>query len=524
MKTSVLTLVTGITLLAGICRFVAFTTAPSSLNWDETSFGYISFSLLKTGRDEFGEAFPLQFRSVGDFKNPMYAYLGVLPTAIFGLNETSVRFTPALLSTLTVGLFFLAIYKLSGKKDIAALAGVFIAISPWHLQFGRAGADVPVSSFFVILGLTLAVYGRFKLAGMLMAGSLYSYFGEKLFTPLFALLTSGYIAKRFEIKKAIIFLFCFGVTLLPLVQTFLTPGHSEKIYKTTLLSYTVPERTGFDSRPIVYLGMFGLRYLSHFSPSFLITTGPDDWRQRIWGMGMMYGSEFLLLGISVLFWKKLGLKNKWFFVMWLLLGPIPAAITKDATHARRALNMIYPLEVFVASGVVLLYSMRKKFAARATLGVISIFLVFGILYYVGSYYVFTPLRGAAGAGGWQYGYKQVVEKVTPIAGKYKNVVVDTSYQGPYIFFLFFQNYPPKQYQQQANLEVADVLSLGESRGYDNYHFMPVFWPGMRGDKNTLFVAPPERIPKKDIDGIHSHLLDVVYFPDQTEAFYIVAND
>ena len=85
-----------------------------------------------------------------------------------------------------------------------------------------------------------------------------------------------------------------------------------------------------------------------------------------------------------------------------------------------------------------------------------------------------------GSAGWQYGYKQLVEFVSPIKGQYAKIVIDTSYQGPYIFFLFYSQYPPLRYQQQAKLVGVEGLALGEGVGYDNYNFRPIFGRGTEG--------------------------------------------
>src|SRR5258706_11914127 len=64
---------------------------PPALNWDEVSHGYNAYSLLKTGRDEWGVAMPTIFRAFGDYKLPVYVYLTIpvnanprLPSMIFG--------------------------------------------------------------------------------------------------------------------------------------------------------------------------------------------------------------------------------------------------------------------------------------------------------------------------------------------------------------------------------------------------------------------------------------------------------
>ena len=96
-------------LLGFFLRFYKISGVPVSLFWDEASHAYNAYSILKTGRDEYGERYPLILRSFDDYKRAGYAYLTILPVALFGLNEFSTRFTSAFLGSLTILIvFFLA--------------------------------------------------------------------------------------------------------------------------------------------------------------------------------------------------------------------------------------------------------------------------------------------------------------------------------------------------------------------------------------------------------------------------------
>src|SRR3989304_6986104 len=78
-------------LLTVLLRFVYLTYAPPSLNWDEVSQGYNAYSILKTGRDEWGRLLPLaNFRAYGDYPVALNLYLTIPFIAIFGLSEFSL--------------------------------------------------------------------------------------------------------------------------------------------------------------------------------------------------------------------------------------------------------------------------------------------------------------------------------------------------------------------------------------------------------------------------------------------------
>ena len=80
-----------ILLVALALRIYKIGSIPPGLTPDEASLGYNAYSILKTGKDEYGALLPFVFKSFGDFKPGLYIYLTVPAVLIFGLTEFSVR-------------------------------------------------------------------------------------------------------------------------------------------------------------------------------------------------------------------------------------------------------------------------------------------------------------------------------------------------------------------------------------------------------------------------------------------------
>ncbi|KKQ96399.1 MAG: hypothetical protein UT23_C0032G0001, partial [Candidatus Woesebacteria bacterium GW2011_GWA1_39_12] len=56
-------------LLALFLRVYKLGDIPPSINWDEAAVGYNAFSIANFGRDEWGNVFPLVFKSFEDYKH-----------------------------------------------------------------------------------------------------------------------------------------------------------------------------------------------------------------------------------------------------------------------------------------------------------------------------------------------------------------------------------------------------------------------------------------------------------------------
>ncbi len=219
MKNRALFFLLVIFLLGTFLRFWKLADYPVSLHIDEAAIAYNSYSILQTGKDEWGNFLPLSFRSFNDYKAPVLIYLMTPAIAFFGLNEFGVRFTVALMGSLTLLVVFFLTLKISKKETLALLTTFSLAISPWHIYFSRATFESIVALFFTIMGAfiflrALEKEGRLLwLSGIFFALSLYTYHAEKIFTSI---LVSGMIfIYRKELLK------CKSALLKMLVVTFL---------------------------------------------------------------------------------------------------------------------------------------------------------------------------------------------------------------------------------------------------------------------------------------------------------------
>jgi len=145
-------IVLAVFVLGAFLRFYNLSNNPPGLYVDEASIGYNALSILETGRGEYGKAFPVYFRSFGDYKMPLYIYLSVIPIKLFGLNPFSIRFCSAFFGSLSIILIYFLVKKLFSQKSsflpLSIVSSVIFAISPWSIFNSRAAFEVETALFF----------------------------------------------------------------------------------------------------------------------------------------------------------------------------------------------------------------------------------------------------------------------------------------------------------------------------------------------------------------------------------------
>lgn len=536
MKVRVLIII--IAIFAFVLRFWQLGENPPSLDWDEVSLGYNAYSILKTGRDEYGTFMPLAIRSFGDYKPPLYTYLTVIPVAVFGLNEFSVRFTSAFLGILTV----LVSYKLTkiifpNSKIVPLLAMFFLAISPWHLQFSRTAFESNLALFFISFGILSFLQGVSKgrwlvVSGLFFGISLYAYHSPRLIAPVLIFGLTLLFLKRIWQGRffALIGLSIFIIMFIPIILSIRSTGArfgsvsavnpDEKLGASIAAMEFDQDRGDFlgkltHNRRIVFAREILGGYLDHFNFDFLFLTGDAPGRHHAQGMGMLYLFElpFILIGIIFLIRQI----NRYVSVVFLLYltAPLASAITSGTPHAVRALAYLPTYQIIAAAGMYEILYLFKN--AKKPLPVLPLFQYFivivfmvNIFYYLRTYYFHTPIEYSQW---WQYGYKQVVAEVSRIAERYDRIIVTYAYDQPYIYFLFYNKVDPYWYQSQWH---GEEIRRAE-RKYGKYEFRYLDWEKDSQLQKTILVGTPEEIPA-DAPG----LVKEVKFLDSKIAFRIVA--
>lgn len=467
-----------ITVLALAVRLFSSNYPP--LLWDEASIGYNAYSILETGKDEYGTTLPLVFKSFGDYKPGLYVYLTVPFVALFGLNSLSVRLPSILLGSLLPLITYLLVLKLSPKsKNIALLTAILLAFNPWNIHFSRGAWETNVLLFELTLASLLFVNQKIVWSSIVFGLTFYTYQGGKIMTPL---LLSILFFTHLSLFKSFKNIFKLALPLillaLPILYGLVTQNDANRLNVFALWNYHRPANdinqivgesnnlnfSLFHNEAIFFTQNFLTRYFNHFSPKFLLFDG--DWQiQRhsapYIGVILYPSIIFILLGIFSTLSTSLKKPNL-IFLFWLIIGPLPGALTRDIIQPVRTLSLSIPLMYFAAVGIELsLKYVKNKFFPF----IIFTAYLLSFIYYSDLYYnhltKITPSH-------LLYGYREAAQYVID-HGKDKQVTFTDFYGQPYIYYLFYSKYPPKNYQSQANLSVSGQ-DTGKILKIDNIKF------------------------------------------------------
>lgn len=540
MKTKILLCL--IFLFAFILRFYQLGQIPTSLHADEAVFGYNAYSILKTGKDEYGHFPSLVLEAFGDFRPALYTYLTIPSVAVWGLTEYAVRFPSAVFSFLTVVLFYFLTQKITKNRQLSVYLTLLLAFSFWHLDLSREASEKIMALFLILSGLFF--FFLFKenekkrnlvLAFFLWFLSIHTYYAPRFFLPPFLLLIFFFYRKSL-FKKGRIFPISLALILLISIFyfSFFFKGSAVRFAQLNIFSHpevklvleeqireepagTKPLLTRFFHNKVINYSLGALeKYGKYFTVDFLILRGGEPQRVAVPNIGLLSLAElpFLLSGIYFL------LKERkiwaYFLFCWIVIAPLPASFTVDETpNVYRSLAMLPALNITTAFGFLKIKNFVSRIGKKLLLPfflLVGVIFSWNILYYLHQYYVHQRFHRP-----WhrQYGYKQLVAFISQSYPNYERILITKGHGAPYIFFLFYQEYDPAYYQ-----------SLGSPRdpdygGFDKYTFVPRDCPSqikeeVMQEKKTLFVDKGECKINP-----YARVLETISREDNTPAFRLL---
>lgn len=528
---------------------------PSGFTPDEASFGYDAYSLLHTGQDQWGHAWPLVLESFGDFKAPLYSYILIPFVFVFGLHEWVIRLPSALLGTAAIYVVYLLVWEMLkqvqhdkyGKQPtIAIIASFILAISPWHIMLSRGAFEANLTSFFMPLGIYLFIKGgeNSKLyfwSALIFGLNMFTYHSAKVVTPLIvAFLLLSKDLKDLNLKSFIkvinnnmLFISIFSIFVLLTVYTF-TLGAAARAKDINVFKGSLEEAANERTQSVL-LGLNPLiarighskyqigferfmdRYVDYFSPSFYATDGPGEATYGMFpGNGVLYVFEILFLLYFLVNYKKYS-DNIYIklLVFWLLIAPIPAALTSGVSlAANRSAIMIPALQILVSIGLYEFINRYKNYYVKPIVG--GLYILFFVLY-VFDYAYLAPFKFG---DKMLAGNMEMARYVLDNKDKYSQIIIDKKLSEPHIYLAFVEKLDPTIFQSSTkswdykNRGLTWVDQLPE---YDlsKYTFRAIHFTDDKKLANTLLIGRPEDFPAS------IRPVKTIYYPSGLAAIVIV---
>lgn len=423
--------------LSFITRFFHLGSLPPALNRDEAAIGYNAYSILKTGRDEHNQSFPLNFKSIGDYKMPLYIYATILPVKLFGLTEFSIRFWSALAGMISV----VAIYLITRNF----WAGLFMALNPWAIFYSRIAYEANLALALFLVGFWLITRKKFwGLIFWLLACLTYS--SALIFIPLFLIpVVLKYKPKviwlaGFILVYSLIFISLWRVSSQKQNITVFSDPYLIDVYnrERTLKYANNPITTKLFFNKYVYFGkIVVVNYLKTFSPQFLIFKGDNHPWHQIPGIGNFYFIEIILAVIGLT-------QVKFFWWSWLLLAPLASAITVDAPHSTRALFLLPVVLILAAAGL-------KK--VKRFLPVIVLIFLLNFAYAGYQYVKIYPVKAIGNLP------VDLKEKIISLKDSDQPITLSGVHDSTYLYALIYLPIDPVVFQQTALWTYPDTAGL-----------------------------------------------------------------
>lgn len=518
-------------------RVANLSSHPAGFTPDEASFGYDAYSILKTGKDQWGNSFPLVFKSFGDDKLPLYGYLTVPSVFLFGLSEFSVRLPNALIGGLAIIVTYFLVKKLFKNESLAIFSSFLLAISPWHIMLSRGAFEANLTTFLLPFGILLFLNGlknpKYLVFSAIVFGlNLFSYHTARILTPLIV----GFLVwQNWQgIKsKFLLFFVVFGIFLLVAIYFYFMAGGrigSSAIFDLGFADDRyLAQAAGepgliakfFYNRPVYVLRQFLTNYLSYFSPQFLVVSGPAEATYgMVPGVGVIYFIEAVFL-IGFIWMISKGVEKNWLkslelLLFWVFISPIPASLTKGPGFAANRVEFVLPaLQIILSLGAFFVFQKLKQNLASKLLIVSYLVISLFSFSFVLEKYLITQKVNYSKA--MLFGMGDLVRFFSEVKDEGQKVIVSKTISEPHIYFAFYEKIDPFLFQKETqnwSLVNGWVDQMNEYQ-LGKYTFKSIDKIADFRKKGVLLVGKPEDFP------VDSQILQKISTPDFKDAYWVI---
>ncbi|MCJ7792949.1 MAG: hypothetical protein MUP45_03150 [Candidatus Marinimicrobia bacterium] len=511
---------------------------PTGINNDELDHVMDAKAIFYSGKDLTGTWSPLSL-TPPPHSYPKSELPGLVISPIIGplkISLFSAHLPFALAGTAFVLLVFLISLKLF-DFNFALIASLIAALNPASILFSRTGYESPLALTLYLLAFYLIIISRgwkILLAFPFLFLAFYSYIGTKIVIVPFVLTTCFFswwvINKKKFLKQYLIltllslllfsgFLISFqhqptGIRTKELLSPF-HPSIANMVDAEQRTSVDSPLTRIFNNKLVIFSKLFVEKYLGIFSANFLFLFGEGQMFFSVWKHGMFYYLDFIFffLGFAYLFLKR---RNLWlFFVVLLMIAPLPSAFSLVGTeYAERAI-LIYPsIIIFIAGGIYYSIDFLKKknnLFFSAFIAILIILYALQFLNFMIIYHLRNPIYNSEGSG---FGVRVLVKytNLAKLSGK-RVVVISRDSMGFFKHYLFYSGV----FDREALPLIRDKIS-SDDYSWENIIFLSNCdsYLKVKEDDVIISLAELECFDKKE----YPHWLSIPRLGDAGEIFRI----
>lgn len=516
-----------IVLLGGFLRLFKLDEYPVQLNHDEVSQIYDTASIVKTGKDIYGNFLPLAFPSTGEYKVGHYIYISTIPYLLFGDREITIRIPAAFFGTLTVLAVFLFINTLSRNWNLALLSSFFIAITPSEIFYSRKTFEGEIGLCLIFLGLFCLINTlnkpNSKIWGLgtsaLLASSMYAYTSYTILIPLMVLMMAIIFKEqiKMEVKKYLLIFSVWLVLIIPLI--FITMTNPNLRFRAASVFITQDVNLGrqfelSQNSAKTYIDYIFTRFLNQFNPAYIFAKGLDLTNQNLIGMGPLYAVQLPLFVLGVIYlirMRNFSNEKKILFGI-AILSMIPSAFTFEPFSPHRGMVTFATFSIISAFGLYWLIRLSKLI-----LSLTLVVFVLNFIYFMQMYTVNFPYEKSQHL---HYPFKQLALFAWSQYNNFDQIIIDPKYGefaptfgvATHYYLAYYGKYLPSKFQRDLKIE-KDGIS------FDKFYIRKIDWGKDYSLKNSLIIGSPWSI---SIDGIDkSKIIKRLYFYDGQLAFYAI---
>lgn len=485
-------------LFSFVIRFLWLDKSPQGLLIDEAHFGYISYSLLETGKDEHGVPWPLVFKGFGDQKLPVQAYLLIPLVKLLGLNAVAVRLPAAIAGSLLVAAIYWLLREFKFKTQLALFGSLIVALSPWTFILSRFAYEANLGLLFFTLGLIFLVKitqekgSLWAICGsFFLALTWYTYIAFRPVTLLFSLfyLLILLVVQQVKWQKVLLFFALFIILVAPLFQPHLLSTGAARFNQVGILAdeglvmAINQNRTfcdmklskticyGLWNKPLYFGKELVRRFVSTYSPHFLFTDGNEQLKyQAVENFGQFYLIllPLLFLGIVGVLFKineqDLDHGQRAFILLGLLIGPVASILAGQPQLVR-----LSPLLPFLILVIVLGLDVLNQFIIgikwrKFTQQFLAVIFILSSIPFLVNFYTIHTVR-------FDEVYQSYLPELFEVLDAYPkqvSIYIRPFFSDPIMAYAYYQQISPDHYQHQVNLAEEEGSGFQHAVGLDNF--------------------------------------------------------